>query len=388
VRNRARLLGDAVAGAVVVTLWLVLVVPLSRLRRRRARASGRRPAIVWGPVPIVNIVYSTLADRRFGYRSESVVLDAYSINDRGRFDHALDRLRRIPLAGRLVPYAAFVWAGLRYDVYGLFFDGGFLATTPYWQLELSLLRLAGKGIVVYPYGGDARLPSKTRALGRWHAYTDIPPGQEDRDEDDVRAHLDAFGRRADVVLGCADLVLDLPRLDGVFRYPFESEAWSPQPEREDDVVTVVHAPNHRHYKGTHYLVEAVEQLRSEGLPVELTLVEGMRTDVARRTYEAADVIADQFLVGAYALFAIEGMSLGKPVVCFLNDVFRPLHPEWDECPIVSANPDQLVDALRRLVLDPALRRELGARGPEYVRRWHSLDSVGAEMDAIYRRIWP
>jgi glycosyltransferase involved in cell wall biosynthesis len=122
--------------------------------------------------------------------------------------------------------------------------------------------------------------------------------------------------------------------------------------------------------------------------VELKLVEGMRTDVARRTYEEADVIADQFLVGAYALFAIEGMSLGKPVVCFLNDAFRPLHPEWDECPIVSANPDGLVDALRRLVLDPALRRELGARGPEYVRRWHSLDSVGAEMDAIYRRIWP
>jgi glycosyltransferase involved in cell wall biosynthesis len=88
------------------------------------------------------------------------------------------------------------------------------------------------------------------------------------------------------------------------------------------------------------------------------------------------------------MFAIEGMALGKPVICFLNDRFKPHHPEWDECPIVSADPDGLEGALRRLVGDPALRHELGRRGPDYVRAYHSLESVGADMDAIYRRVWP
>jgi glycosyltransferase involved in cell wall biosynthesis len=388
VRNALRALGDAVVGAVVVVLWLGVVVPLSRAKRWRARRTGTRPTVVWGPVPIVNVVYSTAAERLYGYRSESVVFDVFGINVRERFDHAFDRWRKIPVIGRLVPYLVFVWAGLRFDVYGFFFDGGLLGATRLWRTELALLRLAGKAVVVYPYGSDARVPSTTRELGRWHAYTDVPVGGEDRDEADVRRRLDAFGRYANVVLGCADLVLDLPRLDGVMRYPFDDSGWAPRPEVEDDVVTIVHAPNHRVYKGTRYLEQAVETLRAEGLAVELVLVERVRTDVARETYATADIIADQFLIGAYALFAIEGMALGKPVVCYLNDRFRGHQPEWDDCPIVSANPDALVETLRALVLDPPRRRALGERGPTYVKRYHSLESVGAEMDAIYSRIWP
>ncbi len=48
------------------------------------------------------------------------------------------------------------------------------------------------------------------------------------------------------------------------------------------------------------------------------LVQGMPNDEARATYQRADMIADQFLIGAYALFAIEGMALGKPVLCHLE----------------------------------------------------------------------
>jgi glycosyltransferase involved in cell wall biosynthesis len=81
------------------------------------------------------------------------------------------------------------------------------------------------------------------------------------------------------------------------------------------------------------------------------------------------------------------MALGKPVVCYLNERFARHHPEWASCPIVSANPDTLVDELRRLVTDPALRAELGRRGPDYVREVHSPEAVGAQLDAIYRRLW-
>ena len=77
------------------------------------------------------------------------------------------------------------------------------------------------------------------------------------------------------MLGCADLVEDLPRLDGVLLYPFDATDWQPVPEVDDGVVTVVHAPNHRHYKGTRFLEAAIEQLQAEGLPVEFVVVEGM-----------------------------------------------------------------------------------------------------------------
>jgi hypothetical protein len=75
------------------------------------------------------------------------------------------------------------------------------------------------------------------------------------------------------------------------------------------------------------------------------------------------------------------------VLCYLNPRFEPFHPEWAECPIVSANPDTLLEELRQLVVDRHLRGRLGAQGPGYVRKYHSLESVGAKMDEIYRAVW-
>jgi glycosyltransferase involved in cell wall biosynthesis len=383
----ARAVLHFVAALVTAFLYVLIVTPVSRIRGAVKRARGEKPAILWGPRPIINIKYSSLADRLHGYRSDTLVYEVYHLNARTDFDYSFARLYSVPVLGAVVPYASFLWAGLRYDIFGFFFTGGLLTPSPFWWIELPLLRLAGKKIVVYPYGQDARIPSLTRESGGWNAYTDVPPGEEDRDERDVRRRLAAFGRHADVVLGCADLVEHLPRLDGVFLYPFDADAWPPASAPEHEVVTVVHSPNHRHYKGTRYLLEAVETLQREGLPIELILVEKMPNEEAREVYRRSDLIADQFLIGAYALLAIEGMALGKPVLCYLNRRFEPFHPEWAECPIVSANPETLLEELRRLVLDGDLRARLGERGPGYVRKYHSLESVGGNMDEIYRGLW-
>ena len=387
VRTSARGLVHLAAAAVALPLYAVVVAPSARIAAARRRRRGGRPAILWGPQPILNNRYSALADRLYGYRSETLVYDVYRINTRGDWDHVWDRAFKLPLIGAAVPYAAFLWAGLRYDIFGFFFDGGLLAPTPFWSAELPLLKLAGKGIVVYPYGGDARLPSETRKQGPWNAYTDIPPGEEDHDEAAVRRKLNAFGRWADVMLGCADLVEHLPRHDGVLPYPIDTSKWKPVEAPDDGIVRVVHSPNHRQYKGTRFLIDAVEQLQAEGVPVELVLIEGMRNDEARLHYERAAIVADQFLIGAYALFAIEGMALGKPVLCYLSERFERFHPEWEQCPIVRTTPDTLVDDLRRLALDPELRRSIGARGPAYVEAHHSLRRIGAQMDRIYRSLW-
>jgi glycosyltransferase involved in cell wall biosynthesis len=380
-RGSARLVFHTAAALPTLAAYAVL----APLVRRRARAKAK-PSILWGTTPIANLRNSVRADRLRGYESASLVYRVYGTSDRSAFDHVFEPFGRVPGLRQLAPYAAFLRAGLRFDIFCFYFDGGLLAETPFWRAELPLLRWAGKRIVVWPYGGDARLPSLVRARGGWNAYSDIPQGFEDRDEADVRAHLDAFGRWANVMLGCADIVEELPRVDGVLPYPFDDRAWEPLEAPDDGVVRVVHAPNHPHYKGTRYLEAAVLVLQEEGLPVELVLVQGKPNEEARRDYERADIVADQFLLGAYALFAIEGMALGKPVLCYLNERFAPWHPEWERCPIVSANPDTLLDELRRLVVDAELRRELGARGPEYVREVHSLEAVGQRLDEIYSRL--
>jgi len=386
VRPALRRVLHAAAAAVTITLFIPFGL-VARVRTARRRRAGERPAILRAPVPIVSIHYAARADRLRGYRSETLVYRTYRISAPGLYDHDLTRFTRVPLVGQLVPYAAFLWALPRYDLFVFFFDGGLLGETPSWRLELPLLRLAGKRIVAYPYGGDARLPSQTRSQPGWHAYSEIAPGEEDRDEADVARRLNAFGRWANAILGCADLVEDLPRVDGIFEFPIDVEEWRPVPPPADEAVRVLHAPNHPEYKGTRYVEEAVERLRAEGEPVELVLVQGLPGDEARRRYEQAHVVVDQLLIGAYAQFAIECMALGRPVVCHLNPRFAVHHPAWAEAPIVSATPDTVLDELRTLVADRELRGELGRRGPEYVRRHHSLDAVGEELDRIYRSVW-
>ena len=387
VKDGLRWLIQIGAGCVATAIFVIVGVPWSRALAGYRRARDKPPRVMWGPMPVVNVRYTAQASRAVGYPSDSLVYNVYSINRRSDFDRVLDRYARVPLLRELTPFAAFVGSAFRYDAFGFFYDGGLLWATPFWRLELALLDLAGKTILVYPYGSDARLPSKTRTRGGWHAYSEIPVGEEDRDEREVVRRLTAFARHADLMLGCADLYQDLPRCDGMMRYAFDTTGWQPAAIETSHVVRVVHAPNHRHYKGTRHLVDAVERLRREGIPLELVLVEGMPTDEARSYYARADIVADQFLIGAYALLAIEGMALGKPVVCYLNPRFFSAHPEWAECPIVSASPTELVDVLRALALDAERRRTLGARGPDYVRKFHSLESIGADLDRWFRQTW-
>src|SRR5262249_14828715 len=56
---------------------------------------------------------------------------------------------------------------------------------------------------------------------------------------------------------------------------------------------VVHAPSHKHLKGTEHVVQAVEELRRRRLRFDFVLIEDMEHAEARQVYERADVVIDQ-----------------------------------------------------------------------------------------------
>ena len=108
------------------------------------------------------------------------------------------------------------------------------------------------------------------------------------------------------------------------------------------------------------MIEACEQL-----PVELDIVEGVPHEEARDRYARADIVVDQLNAGWHGVFALEAMALGKPVVTHLKPdvVERSAEGYGVRLPIVPATKETLVDALRPLVEQPALRREIGAAEP-------------------------
>jgi hypothetical protein len=395
--NKIYKLAHRIMFALTLVFYILVVVPYARLDKIIRRLKKEKPRICWGITSIINIRYGSMSARLYGYKSDTVVYTVSHINQRSDFDYIIyDSLNRnmgkenwlrTTLISLIASYLVFLWISLKYDIFHFYFDGSYLWPFGEYKLELPLLHLAGKKIIVLPYGGDARLESVTRKH-KYNFCMDCTPATKYCDENKIRRRVEYFSKHADLVLGCADMVDTLPRWEGIWQYPLDLSEWPPTPPSPDSkIVKVVHATNHRMYKGTHFLISAIDELKSEGYPVELILVERMDNREARKIYEESDVIADQFIGGAYALFAIEGMALGKPVMCYLREGLYKYHPEWNECPIVNTDPGNIKQQLIRLINDKQLRQELGRRGPEYVKKYHSLESVGAAIDKYYRYLW-
>jgi hypothetical protein len=137
-------------------------------------------------------------------------------------------------------------------------------------------------------------------------------------------------------------------------------------------VTVAHAPSQRGIKGTEHIETAVRELRSEGVPVRLDLVEGVSHGEAMRRFERADFAVDQLHIGWYGGFAVEMMALGRPVICHIDDEDNPFGAEL---PVVRATPDTVRERIRDLVTDRDRRLSLGRDSRAFVEKHHDPRTV-------------
>lgn len=369
---------------------LVCLCAVEGLRTRARRRRGEAPRLLWGPTPVISITYWSAALQARNYESVTFADTVWDINQRDDFDvHRDEFLKGIPLVEFLRYLVIFAWALRRADVFLTYFDGGYLRESALRWLELPLLRLAGKKVIVSPYGSDIAVIGE---LGPAEAalLRDYPTIAENSDA--VRRRVLHFCRRADLVVRNYQFGF-IPRWDVVWptQIAIDTHAWRPNrvPSRFDGrngEVLVLHAPNHRHIKGTEHLIATVDQLNDEGLRVRLELIERRPNEEVRAAVHACDIVADQFIAG-YALFAIEGMSVGRPVMSALSWMPAEVRAALRDCPIVDTDVESLVENLRRLVQDPELRDELGHAGREFVSERHGLDPVGRVWVSLIEHVW-
>lgn len=141
---------------------------------------------------------------------------------------------------------------------------------------------------------------------------------------------------------------------------------------------VVHAPSNRGSKGSNWIIEAANKLKDR---IDFVLVENKSQDEAIEIYIKADIIIDQISVGAYGVFAIECMALGKPVLSYISDEVRKSLP--NTCPIQSIEPDTIYDVLNKLSCNPDLRRNIGMQGRKYVEEYHDYTKNAKLLKDIY-----
>jgi glycosyltransferase involved in cell wall biosynthesis len=158
----------------------------------------------------------------------------------------------------------------------------------------------------------------------------------------------------------------------------------PSSESSTERIKIAHAPTNQKIKGSKYLIQAVEDLQSEGLPIELVLIENMPYHQALEAYASSDIIVDQLLVGWYGQVSLEMMALGKPVICYIREELRQHMP--DEVPIVSADPLTIKQVLRDLILQRETWANLGANGRKYVEVHHDAKIVAQKTLEVYHRV--
>lgn len=353
-----------------------------------------------GPEPLINNIYHRRALRDRGFSAETFVGDVYFITDDFdvRGDLLFEQRLRFLRPRKYLKYGfLFLLSIWRYRCVYIYFNGGPLGLVMplLAPLEPYLYRLARVKIVVMPYGGDVQDMSRSSnllfkdALARdYREYRLRRPGTARR--------VDRWTKHASHVISGCDWVEYMYHWDTLMlaHFSIDLEAWQPAqraPRREGDPIRILHAPNHRNIKGTRYFVEAVNELAAEGLPVELVLLERVPNQEVKRVMASVDIVADQLVVGWYAMFALEAMAMEKPVLCYLRDEFTDLYVATgllcrDEVPIVSCSPLTVKETIRELVLAPERLPEIGRRSREFVERHHSLEAVGKVFEVINRSL--
>lgn len=384
----------------VFSWCLFLPIFMSAVTARLFINRSVAPHLVWGSTPIINNSYWSRAMTDGGFKSETYTESFYSsINKRGDWDRVLlEEYNFLPY--RLRPFLAFAHALFRYDVFFIPFTGFFLGNTPLNKFQALFLKIARKKIVVIPYGADSYIYGRIRSTETIHGLLISYPLAA-KSQLRIASDVDYWVSKADAVIP------GVMGLDGFGRWDvlapssltLDLNAWRrsvrlSNADGSTKAVIVAHAPNHRGFKGTEFVLNAIKQLQNEGLKVELKLLENLQnTEVKRILVEEVDLLVEQLIFTGHGLNGLEGMACGLPTVSNLeSDIYLTPMRRWSffgECPLVSASPETVLDVLRKLITRPQLRHELGSAGRAYVEKYHGFDSArylfGNVIDYVYGR---
>lgn len=342
--------------------------------------------LVWGSTPIINYSIWSRLMKENGYNSETYTIDFYTrINSRKDWDKLVyEEFNLLPKIFK--PFLAFIHSLFKYDIYFISFDGFFIGNTPAKYFQASILHLAGKKIIVIPYGADAYVYQRIRSVNTLHGLLMSYP-QAAKKQKLIAKNVDYWCEHADCVIQGFMSPDGFGRWDILFTSPFFldlEKKWTQSNKNistleSNEPIIIAHAPNHRGFKGTEFIINAVDILKNEGFNLKLKLLENMQNDDVRLFLQnEADILVEQLVATGHGLNAIEGLASGIVVIANLEDkTYTDIIRRWsffNECPIVSSTPDRIVEDLRKLVTNRKLIKELSISSRLYAEKYHGLDS--------------
>ena len=369
---------------VLAILEVLLIIPCFVISYL-SRYSSRKIDVGLGPEPLISNVYHKKALIQRGYSAETFVSEVYFITD--EFDINLSRWRSNLLTAVMIPFYLFLRCLFRYKSLFIHFHGGPLWTTIILdRFEPHFYRMAKIRVVVMPYGSDVQVLTRSKNLYFKHTVSmDYPNFRKYRRR--VSKSVDRWTRYADWVIAGCEWVDYMYHWDTLMlaHFSIDLERWTPTKQGAEigraEKLRILHAPNHVAIKGTKALVDAVETLKREGFGIELVLMRGVSNSEIQKAIESVDLVADQFVIGWYAMFAMEAMAMKKPVLCYLREDLIDLYVKAglvrrEEIPIINTNLLEIKEKIRWVYSHREELIKIGERGREFVKNHHSTERIG------------
>ena len=350
------------------------------LQDLRRQLSGKK--IIIGPLNIASQPYYLASGlRKFGVDAQSIAYGA------GTFGYESDKSKTLP-ADQLERVDVFNETLLEayeenFDIYHFFQRPFYLPIPPgdhdsFLGAEIPILKSRGKR-VAYRFTGWELIDEEIER--RNNPYTAFKHGWDGKfNREFKKEYLEFLRAQVDTFMVVDPMMREhcpeariVPRILPVDNF---DEVGIERRKRP----LIIHAPSNSTYKGSKFIIAALEALRAKGVEFDLKLLDRVPFAEALEWYKRADIIIDQMLIGWYGVLATECMAMGKPVAVYM----RPdLADTPGEIPVHNINPDNIEERLRLLIEDFDLRLDLASRGRAYVEKVHSEVAVIPKLMQVY-----
>jgi hypothetical protein len=340
----------------------------------------------------------TLTQHRFGYgdtcRSIWVRMSHAAVAGRKRHNDS-NKLVRLTWTAFTVftRILLLFWAILRFDI---FIFG--CASSFFGFLELPLLKLLGKKIIYNFHGTDGRCGFMDGFAEDIFMPLSMREGTgfigpiRDTDSDKVKEQkLKAYAaitamRKANVdrIDRYADVVINSPSHGQHHTRPFVQRliiGMPYMPDREhtarssgnaiDNEVTILHGPSYPEGKGSPGIRLAIKALQRRGYKINYIEITGRPNREVLELIAQCDFVIDQLYSDmAMVGFATEAAFYSKPAIVggyYAAHQKSDILPKWIP-PTLFCLPEDIEDAIEKLIIDIPFRKELGSKANDFVEK--------------------
>ncbi len=312
--------------------------------------------------------------RKNGVSADSIVIDDHSFSY--KYHKRLKFIGNKPgLLNRLLKYYYFIKHTIKYDVF-IFNTRSTLLSR---KGDLKILKMLGKKTAMIYVGCDIR--DKDYYLSSTDKFT-VCKNCSDSYQSKINCDMKIKRLETSVIQKNIGISFSHP-FDSIilgknYNYLYlllELNKYEPYFDLNRKI-KIVHIPSDDGIKGTKFITDAIEKLKSEGVEFDFELIRNKSHNEVIEIIKNCDILIDQMTAGWYGLISIESMALGKTTVCYIKE---ELYKYLPDLPIINLNPDTLTEGLKVLIKEKDKLKGYGKEGRMFVEKYHDYEKNSMNM---------